>query len=79
MGSGNNRRANLKNWWTGLQIHQDRTLSEKMLMFYQTLLVTQDAVLENANSMYLTQNLYRQNVLVITSSWSKKLLWIREC
>lgn len=62
MGSGNNRRANLKNWWTGLQIHQDRTLSEKMLMFYQTLLVTQDAVLENANSMYLTQNLYRQNV-----------------
>ncbi len=62
LGSGNNRRASLKNWWTGLQIHQNQTLTEKMLMFYQTILVTQDAVLENANSMYLTQSIYRKNV-----------------
>lgn len=60
VGSGNNRRANLKNWWTGLQIHQDRTLYEKMLMFYQTILVTQDVTLEDAILMYNTQTLYRK-------------------
>ncbi len=60
IGSSNNRRANLKYWWTGLQIHQERTLYEKMIMFYQTLLVTEDTVIENGNTSYNTQTLYRK-------------------
>lgn len=62
LGSSNNRRASLKNWWTGLQIHQNRSLYEKMLMFYQTVLVTQDSVIEDALLMYSTQMLYRKHV-----------------
>ncbi|MCC7026546.1 MAG: DUF1800 family protein [Saprospiraceae bacterium] len=58
--SNSARRLNLKQWWTGLQIHQDRSVYEKMIMFYQTLLVTEDATLENAHMMYATQSLYRK-------------------
>lgn len=61
LGSSNNRRASLKTWRTGLQIHQDRSLYEKMLLFYQTLLVTQDSVVEDALLMYSTQSLYRKH------------------
>lgn len=59
IGSSNNRRANLKYWWTGLQINQQRTLYEKMILFYQTLLVTEDSVIENGNTSYNTQTLFR--------------------
>lgn len=54
------RRNSLKQWMTGLQLHQDRSVYEKMIMFYQTLLVTEDAVVENAHAMYNTQSLYRK-------------------
>lgn len=57
------RRNSLKQWMTGLQIHQDRSVYEKMIMFYQTLLVTEDAVVENAHAMYNTQGLYRKYAL----------------
>lgn len=56
----NNRRLSLKNWWTGLMIHQDRTVYEKMIQFYQTVLVIEDSVVELANSAFMTQNLYRK-------------------
>lgn len=61
--SSNNRGNSLKQWWTGLQIHQDRTIYEKMVMFFQTLLVTENSVVENPNSMYNTQVLYRKYAL----------------
>ena len=54
------RRNSLKQWLTGLQLHQDRSVYEKMIMFYQTLLVTEDAVVENSHAMYNTQSLYRK-------------------
>jgi uncharacterized protein (DUF1800 family) len=54
------RRNSLKQWMTGLQLHQDRSVYEKMIMFYQTLLVTEDAVVENSHAMYNTQSLYRK-------------------
>ncbi|MBK6543939.1 MAG: DUF1800 family protein [Saprospiraceae bacterium] len=59
--SNNNRRNSLKQWWTGLQIHQSQNVYEKMVLFYQNLLVTEDAVIENANTMYNTQSLYRKH------------------
>ena len=59
-GSSNARRQNLKNWWIGLQVNQDRQVYEKLIMFYQTLLVTEDAVLESPHMMYTTQSLYRK-------------------
>ncbi len=54
------RRLSLKNWWTGLMIHQDRTVYEKMVQFYQTILVIEESVVENPNSAYFTQELYRK-------------------
>lgn len=56
----NNRRLGLKNWWSGLMIHQDRTIYEKMIQFYQTILVIEDSVIESANAAFMTQNLYRK-------------------
>lgn len=56
----NNRRLSLKNWWTGLMIHQDRNVYEKMIQFYQTVLVTEDSVVENSNSSFATHKLYRK-------------------
>ncbi len=58
-----NRGNSLKQWWTGLQIHQDRTVYEKMVMFFQNLLVTEYSVVENPHSMYLTQSLYRKHAM----------------
>jgi uncharacterized protein (DUF1800 family) len=59
----NNRRANLKLWWTGLQIHQERRIYEKMVVFFQNLLVTEDSVVENAIMVYNTHTLYRKYAL----------------
>lgn len=56
----NNRRNSLKHWWTGRMLHQDRTVYEKMIQFYQTVLVIEDSVVETANSIFMTQNLYRK-------------------
>jgi uncharacterized protein (DUF1800 family) len=54
------RGNNLKYWMTGMQLSQDRSVYEKMVLFFQTLLVTENSVVENPHSMYLTHTLYRK-------------------
>ncbi len=58
-----NRGNNLKQWMTGMQIHQNQTVYEKMVLFFQNLLVTEYSVVENVHSMYLTHSLYRKHAL----------------
>lgn len=54
------RGNNLKQWWTGLQVHQQRSVYEKMVLFFQNIVVTEYSVVENPHSMYNTQTLYRK-------------------
>jgi len=57
------RGNSLKQWWTGLQVHQERSIYEKMVLFFQNLLVTEYSVVENPHSMYNTQSLYRKHAM----------------
>ncbi|HEX5625504.1 MAG TPA: DUF1800 family protein [Saprospiraceae bacterium] len=56
-----NRRSSLKNWMTGQQIHQDRNVYEKLVLFFQNLLVTEETTVANSNMMYVTHSLFRKH------------------
>lgn len=57
------RRTSLKNWWTGQMIHQKHSVYEKMVQFFQTVVAVEESVIENPNSSYFTQELYRKYAL----------------
>jgi uncharacterized protein (DUF1800 family) len=57
------RVASLMKWWTGLIIKQNRSIAEKMVMFWQHHFSVQMSEVENATILWRHHNLFRANVL----------------
>lgn len=57
------RRSALKKWWIGCQINQDRSIREKMTLFWHNHFSTETADVGNGNMLYNHVNLLRTNCL----------------
>lgn len=57
------RRSSLKKWWIGCQINQDRSIREKMTLFWHNHFATETADVGNPNMFYNSVNLLRTNCL----------------
>lgn len=57
------RRASFKKWWTGLMLNQDRSLREKMTLFWANHFGTQTAVMNYAHFVYRHHSLLREHAL----------------
>jgi uncharacterized protein (DUF1800 family) len=58
-----NRRASFKRWWTGVMINQDRSIREKLTLFWSDHFGTETATIGNAHYVYWHHALLRQNCL----------------
>lgn len=59
----NYRRASFKKWWTGVLINQDRSLREKMTLFWSNHFSTETAIIGLSNPVYHLHDLLRKNAL----------------
>lgn len=57
------RILSLKKWWIGLQLNQDRSIREKMTLFWHHYFATEMAEASHANFYYRHINLLRTNAL----------------
>lgn len=57
------RRASLKKWWTGCMLHQDRSIREKMTLFWHHFFATEMVDVGNGNLYYKHVNLLRTHAL----------------
>src|SRR5579863_1782030 len=63
-GMNNGRRRNsFKSWWFGLMLNQDRSLREKMVLFWHNHFVTETNTVDNALFCYQYNALLRQHAL----------------
>lgn len=63
-GSINSRRVDsLKKWWSGLILNQQRSLQEKMVLFWHHHFSIQSTEVENAAILYRHHNLLRTNAM----------------
>ena len=63
-GMSNGRRKNsFKSWWLGLMLNQDRSLREKMVLFWHNHFVTETNTVDNALLCYQYNVLLRRNAL----------------
>lgn len=59
----NLRRESLKKWWAGLIINQNRSIQEKMVLFWHHHFSVQEEEVGNAQFLWRHHNLLRSNVL----------------
>ncbi|HEX2847096.1 MAG TPA: DUF1800 domain-containing protein [Chitinophagaceae bacterium] len=57
------RRSSFKSWWYGLMINQDRTLREKMVLFWHNHFATESTSVDNARNLYQHNEVLRRNAL----------------
>ena len=57
------RRNSLKQWWVGLMLNQNRSITEKMTLFWGNHFSTQMSIVKDARYAYKAQALYRANCL----------------
>ena len=57
------RRSSLKKWWTGVMLNQDRSIREKLTLFWANHFGTEMADIGNANYAYTHHALLRQGAL----------------
>jgi uncharacterized protein (DUF1800 family) len=57
------RRGSYKKWWTGVMINQDRSIKEKMILFWINHFGNETGDVGNANYIYKQHNTIRQNCL----------------
>ncbi|HEX4957459.1 MAG TPA: DUF1800 domain-containing protein [Lacibacter sp.] len=57
------RRTSLKKWWIGCQLNQDRSIREKMTLFWHNHFATETADVGNGNMLYNHVNLLRGKAL----------------
>ena len=63
-GKNNARRKNsFKSWWYGLMINQDKSLREKMVLFWHNHFATEAATVDNALYLYKHNTVLRRNAL----------------
>jgi uncharacterized protein (DUF1800 family) len=57
------RRGSYKKWWTGVLLNQDRSIKEKMILFFVDHFGNESGDIGNANYTYKQHDLIRQNCL----------------
>jgi uncharacterized protein (DUF1800 family) len=57
------RRASFKKWWMGLMINQDRSIREKLNLFWHNFFATETNEIGNAQYVYKHHNLLRSSCL----------------
>lgn len=57
------RRASFKKWWMGLMINQDRSITEKLNLFWHNFFATETNEIGNAQYVYKHHNLLRSSCL----------------
>ncbi|MDQ3682349.1 MAG: DUF1800 domain-containing protein [Bacteroidota bacterium] len=57
------RRASFKKWWAGVMINQDRSIREKMILFWANHFSTESVDIGNAHYVYKHHALFRQKAL----------------
>jgi uncharacterized protein (DUF1800 family) len=57
------RRASFKKWWTGVMLNQDRSIREKLTLFWANHFGTETTTIGNDYYIYGHHNLLRQNAL----------------
>jgi uncharacterized protein (DUF1800 family) len=57
------RRASYKKWWTGVMLNQDRSIREKMMLFWIDHFGNEANDVGNGNWIYKQHNIIRQNCL----------------
>ena len=57
------RRASFKKWWMGVMINQDRSIREKMTLFWHNHFATETNDISNSQFVYKHHTLLRTNVL----------------
>lgn len=57
------RRASFKKWWMGCMLQQDRSIREKMTLFWHNHFATETVDVSNANFLYKYANLLRTKAL----------------
>ncbi len=57
------RRASFKKWWTGVLLNQDRSIREKMNLFWHNHFSTESADISNAQYVYKHHSMLRNNAL----------------
>jgi uncharacterized protein (DUF1800 family) len=63
-GMSNGRRKNsFKSWWFGLMLNQDRSIREKMVLFWHNHFVTETNTVDNAQFCYRYNALLREHAL----------------
>ncbi len=63
-GKNNGRRRNsFKAWWLGLMLNQDRSLREKMVLFWHNHFATEASTIDNALFIYRHNDLLRRHAL----------------
>lgn len=67
------RRTSLKSWWLGQLINQDRSIREKMVLFWHNYFATETTDVSNARYAYRHADLLRKNVLGNVKSLVKEI------
>ncbi|HRE52295.1 MAG TPA: DUF1800 domain-containing protein [Flavitalea sp.] len=67
------RIESLRRWWTGLILNQNRSINEKMVMFWHHHFSVQREEVNNATHLYRHHNLLRNNVLGNVRELAKKV------
>jgi uncharacterized protein (DUF1800 family) len=57
------RRASFKKWWMGAMLNQDRSIREKMTLFWHNHFATESAVIDDAQYLYKHHAMLRSNAL----------------
>lgn len=57
------RRASFKKWWMGVMLNQDRSIREKMTLFWHNHFSTETDTINNGNFVYYHHDLLRSNAL----------------
>ena len=57
------RRQSFKKWWMGVMINQDRSIREKMTLFWHNHFATESTVIDDAQFLYRHHALLRSNAL----------------
>ncbi|MGN7720344.1 DUF1800 domain-containing protein [Chitinophaga sp. 22620] len=59
----NDRRASYKAWWTGVMLNQERTMHEKLVLFWHNHFATETQTIGDARFMYKHNVMLRNNAL----------------
>lgn len=67
------RRSSFKSWWMGLMINQNKSIYEKLILFWHNHFSTQTAVIANGTHCYLYNTVLRNNALGNFKSFVKDI------